>query len=258
MLQWVSGFQRSAHGIPENRQNSELWTSPDSSESRLGRQQRCVTLGLHPLCPKSPFLAGIELAIDAESAALLAQWQAGDEDAATEIFDRYVRRLTGLARSHMSEKLQRRLDADDVIQSVFRSFFDKSDRYVHRRAGDLWRLLASITVNKVRTQAQFHQAGKRAMDADQSIFVGNTETAVPLQLVAHEPSPAEIVIAVEEMELVMGALEPYQRTIFEERLQGTSIEEIAEKTQRSERTVRRCLQYVRADLEKRLDSVNET
>lgn len=195
--------------------------------------------------------------IDEESAALLAQWQSGNEQAATEIFERYVRRLTGLARTHMSEKLQRRLDADDVIQSVFRSFFDKSDRYVHRRAGDLWRLLASITVNKVRTQAQFHRAEKRAMDADQSICVGKAETAVPLQLVARDPSPEEIVTAVEEMELVMGGLEPFQRTIFEERLQGISIEEIAEKTQRSERTVRRCLQQVREELELRLQSVSE-
>lgn len=194
---------------------------------------------------------------DEKSAALLAQWQSGDEDAATEIFSRYVRRLTGLARTHMSDKLQKRLDADDVIQSVFRSFFDKSDRFVHRRAGDLWRLLASITVNKVRGQAQFHRAGKRAMDADQSIMVGSSETAVPLQLVAQVPSPAEIVTAVEEMEIVMSRLEPYQRTIFEERLQGTSIEEIAKKTERSERTVRRCLQQVRDDLEARLTSLSD-
>ena len=156
----------------------------------------------------------------------------------------------------MSEKLQRKLDADDVIQSVFRSFFDKSDRYVHRRAGDLWRLLASITVNKVRSQAQFHRAGKRSMDADQSIMVGSNETAVSLQLVAAGPSPAEIVTAVEEMQIVMSSLDSMQRGIFEARLQGTSIEEIAESMNRSERTVRRCLQQIRDDLEQRLMSLD--
>lgn len=190
------------------------------------------------------------------SAALLAQWQAGDEAAATEIFERYVRRLTGLARTHMSERLRKRVDADDVVQSVFRSFFDKADRYVHRRAGDLWRLLASITVNKVRSQAEHHGAAKRAMDADQSMIVGDGEAAVPMQLVAAEPGPAEAVAAVEELDLVMRDLEPFQRAIFEERLQGASIEEIAGKVGRSERTIRRCLQQIRETLESRLSAVS--
>lgn len=191
-----------------------------------------------------------------DSAKLLAKWQDGDEAAANEIFNRYVRRLTALARTHMSDKLQKRLDADDVVQSVFRSFFDQSARYVHRRAGDLWRLLASITVNKVRSQAQFHQAAKRHIDTDQSILVGDAQTAVPLPLVAEQPSPAEIVAAVEELELAMRDLEPYQRMIFEERLQGRSIEDIAEQTSRSERTVRRCLQQIREHLESRLSTVS--
>ena len=189
---------------------------------------------------------------NAESAALLAKWKSGDEAAATEIFERYVRRLSALARTHMSDKLRKRLDADDVMQSVFRSFFGNSDRYVHQRAGDLWRLLASITVNKVRSRAQFHQAAKRTIDADQSILVGNAETAVPMPLVAREPAPPEIVTAIEELESAMEDLEPYQRTILEERLQGGSIEEIASVIDRSERTVRRCLQQVREHLESRL------
>lgn len=191
-----------------------------------------------------------------QSADLLAQWKAGDEEAATEIFDRYVRRLTGLARTHMSERLRKRVDADDVVQSVFRSFFDKADRYVHRRAGDLWRLLATVTVNKVRSQAEYHGAAKRALDADQSIVVGDTETAVPLQLIAAEPGPADAVTAVEELELAMRDLEPFQRTIFEERLQGASIEDIAVRVERSERTVRRCLQQIREKLETRLATVS--
>ena len=54
-----------------------------------------------------------------ESIQLLARWKAGDEAAATEIFDRYVQRLAGLARSRLSEKLRRRVDAEDVVQEAF-------------------------------------------------------------------------------------------------------------------------------------------
>eukprot|EP00913_Durusdinium_trenchii_P010879 g10208.t1 len=185
----------------------------------------------------TPHLEVTELALNEESAALLARCQAGDEEAATLVFERYVRRLTTLARTHMSEKLQRRIDADDVVQSVFRSFFDKSDRYVHRRAGDLWRLLASITVNKVLGQAQFHRAAKRTMDADRGDSLANDHQGVRPEFVAREPTSDEIVAAVEELESVMSQLDLYQRTVLEQRLQGDSIEDIARASKRSERTV---------------------
>ena len=54
---------------------------------------------------------------------LLERIREGDEQAATELFDRYVDRLIELARSRLSPKLARRLDPEDVVQSACRSFF---------------------------------------------------------------------------------------------------------------------------------------
>lgn len=49
-------------------------------------------------------------------------YQAGQSEAATAIFDRYVARLIALARSRIGAKLGRRVDAEDIVQSAYRSF----------------------------------------------------------------------------------------------------------------------------------------
>lgn len=40
-----------------------------------------------------------------------------------ELVDRYTRRLLELARRQLPERVRRRVDPEDVVQSVYRSFF---------------------------------------------------------------------------------------------------------------------------------------
>jgi RNA polymerase sigma-70 factor (ECF subfamily) len=54
---------------------------------------------------------------------LMAGLRRGDPEAAREIFDRYACRLVGLAADRLPRALQAKLDPEDVVQSVFRSFF---------------------------------------------------------------------------------------------------------------------------------------
>src|SRR5262252_1081762 len=58
-----------------------------------------------------------------ETARLLDGCRRGDEAASRELFDRYLARLTALARTRISPKLDTRFDADDVVMSAYRSFF---------------------------------------------------------------------------------------------------------------------------------------
>ena len=74
------------------------------------------------------------------SKALFIRLTAGEEDAAAEAFDLYVDRLAALAQSRLSARLAQRIDADDVVQSAFRSFFcgAREGRFVQADGGTLF------------------------------------------------------------------------------------------------------------------------
>src|SRR3954470_15847496 len=90
------------------------------------------------------------------SLILLERFRAGDDQAAAELFDRYFRRLTALARSRLAPRLARRTDPEDIALSVYRSFFvaARGGHYTLGRGGDLWRLLAAMARHKLLRQAR--------------------------------------------------------------------------------------------------------
>ena len=193
-----------------------------------------------------------------ESIVLLNRFRGGDADAAEDLFHRYVDRLVALASSRLSTRVARRVDAEDVVQSVYGSFFERAraGQYALERSGDLWRLLAGITVNKVLGQVERHQQQKRDFKREQPLTVGAVHDADSraLELMAGTPGPDEAVIVMDELEQVMQQLNPTQRRVLELRLAGESIEEIADEISRSHRTVRRLLERLRQLLEDRLSA----
>lgn len=181
--------------------------------------------------------------------------QSGDEEAAREVFERYMNRLVALARSRLSDKLQQKFDADDIVQSAFRSFFRRAQdrQFAIRRSGELWALLASITRHKLLKKAEHYRQQKRNVEQDQQLPAEAASAAV----FSGEPTPQEAVALTDEVEFLMRELEPMQRRMLEMRLQGQTIPEIAEAVQRSERTVRRFLSGFRDQLEQRLSALRD-
>lgn len=190
--------------------------------------------------------------MDGESAELVTRWRNGDEQAADELFRRYAGRLLALAQSRLSDKLALRVDAEDVVQSVYRSFFvhARAGRYIFERSGDLWKLLVAITLHKVRGQAEFHAADKRALDREQAAPNGAADwQGLSVPALTRQPTPLEAAALADELEQVMRHLESPQRKMFELRLQGYSLEEIAAECDCSVRTVKRGLSLIRQVLE---------
>ena len=102
---------------------------------------------------------------------LMDLWRAGDEAAARKLFDTYVERLVALARRRISQRLAARVDPEDVVQSVFRTFFHrvKEGQFSINDEDDLCKLLMRITVHKTLRQVAFHKAAKRniGLEVDQ-------------------------------------------------------------------------------------------
>ncbi|MEM6468499.1 MAG: ECF-type sigma factor [Planctomycetota bacterium] len=195
--------------------------------------------------------------MDDESIQLVLRWKDGDEIAASEIFDRYVARLIALAGSRISPKLARRVEAEDVVQSVYRSFFARSgdERLQVQQSGQLWGLLAAITVNKVRAKARFHAAEKRNVDSEASIQSSvSCFGLVPTDL-TRDPTADEAAELAELYRDVAASLSSLGRQVFGLYLENESVESIAKQVRRSARTVRRELEAIRKTLTEALASV---
>src|SRR5438105_5890518 len=103
--------------------------------------------------------------------SLMKRWQAGDQQAATDLFRRYAERLIALARRRLSTRLLCRVDAEDVVQSACRSFFSAASagQFDVKCGGDLWQLLVVITLRKLRNQVQRHTRHKRSVAAERAL-----------------------------------------------------------------------------------------
>ena len=115
---------------------------------------------------------------DDELTRLLVRWREGDQQAAKELVERFTGRLLALVRSQVSEKLARRFDPEDVLQSAYRSFFAAAghDGFVLQRSGDLWPLLAAITLHKLHDQVKRHSADKRSVAAESTFGGGRASS----------------------------------------------------------------------------------
>jgi eukaryotic-like serine/threonine-protein kinase len=178
------------------------------------------------------------------SLILLERFRDGDECAAEALFSLYFDRLTALARSRLSARLASRTDPEDIVMSVYRSFFmgARAGRFDISSGGDLWRLLASITKHKLLRQIRHHEAGRRSVNVERP-FDEQREGRFPGRL--SDPSPEEAIALADELEWVLSQFDSVGRRVLELRLQGAELTEIARDTGRSERTVRRILARVR-------------
>jgi RNA polymerase sigma-70 factor (ECF subfamily) len=174
---------------------------------------------------------------------LLERFRSGDEQAATALYVRYAPRLLALAASRCSPDLARRLDSEDIVQSVFGRFFRRarSGDYDVPVGQELWKLLLVIAMNRIRAAEAHHRAFKRDVgataggDLDREPGGGRgADDEAHLQLVVND---------------ALERLPERHRELVELRLYGYEVGEIAEMTGRSRRTVERVLQEARAKLD---------
>ncbi len=176
---------------------------------------------------------------------LVEQCRAGDQNAARLLFEHYVNRLLPLARIRLSQRLASRVDPEDIVQSVFRTFFKrlKAGEFQIEEQDDLCKLLVRITVHKALRQVAYHKAVKRDYSKEKR---QNDETQDQLvQLLGREPSPEVEVAFLNQLEHFLDRLQPMERDILEMRMQGHSNEEIAAKLGIYDRKIRRVIERVR-------------
>jgi len=173
----------------------------------------------------------------------------GSDAAAREIFERFTRRLVGLARAQLDDRFRHKIDPEDVVQSAYKSFFLRyGDGALAAEGWDgLWGLLTLITVRKCADRVRYHRAESRDLDRE----ARTTSDVEPWRDVAgREPTAVEAAVLTETLENLLRGLDADERPIVELSLQGYTTQEIGENLGRAERSVRRLRERVRKQLER--------
>jgi RNA polymerase sigma-70 factor (ECF subfamily) len=179
------------------------------------------------------------------------------DEAAKVIWERFAARLQALVRRHLDNRIRRREDEQDILQSMYASFCNGQLEGKTSPASreELWKLLVRITMCKVVNTANRHLAARRDVRRER---VGTDRQSAGLALfpgwmLDHvdraNPSPEEKIIVIEEVERLLQGLPEDLRTIVLWKLEGFTNSEIACMLDRTVRCVELKMQLIRKKLE---------
>lgn len=184
---------------------------------------------------------------------LIAQAKRGDPEAAQRLWERYFRRLVGLARKKLRGASCREADQEDVALGAFDSFFRGAEQgrfpRLHDR-DDLWRLLFGIIRHKAydvkrresRGGLRGREVGESAIRPARPFAEGN-----PLEeFIDKEPAPDLAVEVANQLSHLLAQLgDGRLRQVALWKLEGLTNKELADRLGCVERTVERKLDVIR-------------
>lgn len=158
----------------------------------------------------------------------------GDPDVVSEFWQSYGAPLRRVAERQISQSLGKRVDADDVVQSACRTFFRRfgQGEFEFHNQSDLWRLLLTITLNKVRIQARYHGRQCRGLSKEQVL---DADAPIARGMV----NEMEQIDFADFLESVFLQFDDESRQLLQRMLDGQTQNEIGLAMGISERTVRR-------------------
>ncbi|MEM9412221.1 MAG: ECF-type sigma factor [Planctomycetota bacterium] len=180
----------------------------------------------------------------------------GDSLAADRIWNLYFDRLVRAVRQRLYGQNRATSDEEDVVLSVFDSFYEAAEKGRFPNLSDrddLWRLLITMSARKVVDKRRHDQRQRRGGQAVvRSLACGNSDEWV--DVIGNEPSPDMILMMQESIEKLFLELGVGQlQELAGAKLEGYSNAEIAQKMGCSERTIERRLHLIREKLQQKLN-----
>jgi DNA-directed RNA polymerase specialized sigma24 family protein len=202
--------------------------------------------------------------MNSESVSLwIDQLKAGDREATGKLWERYFRRLIGLARKRLADRPRLGADAEDVALSAFDSFFRAAEAGKFPKLNDrdeLWHLLVTITVRKsqrlVRDQSRQKRGGGLALGESAILGAGSDGDLLGGfdQFIADEPDPAFAAQLAEDYDQLFAKLgDPDLKTIALLKLEGHTVNEISSRIGRAPASIERKLRMIRELWSKELE-----
>jgi len=172
------------------------------------------------------------------------------DEAARLVWEYYFRDLLALAHRRLGRQIRQKVGAEDLLQSVYASVCRRQHRGDFELYGrdDFWKLLVTVTLNKARNTAKWHQRARRDIRREVALgaLASETDEGAGLRLEAAGPTADEAVALAEELEQRLRSLaNPLLMEVALRKLEGLTNKEIAVELDYTERTIERKLEIIR-------------
>jgi RNA polymerase sigma-70 factor (ECF subfamily) len=177
---------------------------------------------------------------------IIARMRAGDPDAARIIYERFAAELLASTRRRISRKYRTRFDEEDVLQSVFRSFFARqtSEPWEIRNWETLRAILKIMARRKCGRQVVRHQSQKRSVEREVPLDLANDPRVSASRILVAESAESHA-ISRERLERALANLSDRECEILQLFIDFYTPIEIADRLGCAARTVRRAVDKFR-------------
>ena len=165
--------------------------------------------------------------VESSDEELCHRWQRGDDAAAGVLYSRFTGQLLDLIQNRLAARLRSRIDPESVMHSALKSLLMRTSQgqFEFAEDGDVWRLLVTISLNKVRNRARDAQAAKRDVRREVSSNAIEFDAGLARSLASAPGDEATIVFA-DMIEALLKRLDPLNQEIVRLRLEGLNPEDI--------------------------------
>lgn len=191
---------------------------------------------------------------------ILARLRAGDPLAADLVFSRFTHQLSRLVRSKLGLRYRQKFDTEDVVQSIYKSFFrlHAEGRFAFDTWDALWGLLSLIAVRKCGHRLDYLHAGCRDVGSERSIVLDDATLEGcrgDLIAVSREPDPEHAAMTAEAVSRILAMAHERDHQIIRLALEGATTGDISQASGRSERTVQRVLRRLEEALVRMAEAI---
>ena len=189
------------------------------------------------------------------------QAKQGDSIASQQLWQYYFERLIRAARAKLQGQDRRVADEEDIVVSVFESFYRAAQQGRFAELSDrdaLWRLLLRMSSRKIIDRRR-HDGRQRRGAGQRAISLhGPDDQATIIEIIGKEPTPEMVLMMTEACEQLLNHLGVGTlRDIAVGKMEGYSNADLAERFACSERTIERRLRLIREKYQQELSDTHE-
>jgi RNA polymerase sigma factor (sigma-70 family) len=177
------------------------------------------------------------------SNTILERARQGDQAAWQILFEDCYPKIVRVVRKRLSRPMRKIYDSTDIANEVMKSLAAKFDHFDFSTVDGLRAFLIRAAEQKVVDGYRRGHAQKRDLDRDRALAAHGPGGFEPAD---SSPTPSQVAVATEEVEILLGGRSGVDRTIVELKMQGHSNREVAEATGWHLRKIERYLVKLRA------------